>query len=260
MLEAVDVYVMRGRRPVLKGISLRLQPGRITAVIGPNGAGKSTVLACLSGALMPGRGTLRLAGECLHQLSAAELGRRRAVLEQSPIAPAGFTLKVLVALGIPRQVPPRQAQTLVDRALKAVGLTEHAQQTIDALSGGGQQRAHLARVLAQLWAGQALGGGHWLLLDEPTAHLDLAHQAAVIRIAHQVVAEGVGVVAVVHDLTVAAALASHVVLMQGGCVVAWGPADQLLQPMVLEPVYGLPLLRNEPTTGRTAIIPLFPVL
>ncbi|CZB20459.1 Possible ABC transporter, ATP-binding component [Candidatus Synechococcus spongiarum] len=260
VLEAADVCVMRGRRPILKGISLRLQPGRITAVIGPNGAGKSTVLACLSGALIPGRGTLRLAGECLHQLSAAELGRRRAVLEQSPIAPAGFTLKALVALGIPRQVPPRQTQALVDRALKAVGLSEHTHQTIDTLSGGGQQRAHLARVLAQLWAGQALGGGHWLLLDEPTAHLDLAHQAAVIRIAHQVAAEGVGVVVVVHDLTVAAALASHVVLMQGGCVVAWGPADQLLQPTVLEPVYGLPLLRNEPIAGRTAIIPLFPVL
>lgn len=260
MLEAYDVCVMRGRRPVLKGITLRLQPGRITAVIGPNGAGKSTVLACLSGALIPGRGTLRLAGECLHQLSAAELGRRRAVLEQSPIAPAGFTLNALVALGIPRKVSPRQAQALADRALKAVGLSEHALQTIDTLSGGGQQRTHLARVLAQLWAGQALGGGHWLLLDEPTAHLDLAHQAAVIRIAHQVAAEGVGVVVVVHDLTVAAALASHVVLMQGGCVAAWGPADQLLQPTVLEPVYGLPLLRNEPTAGRTAIIPLFPVL
>lgn len=260
MLEAYDVCVTRGRRPILKGVTLQLQPGQITAVIGPNGAGKSTVLACLSGALIPVRGTLRLAGKCLHQLSTAELGHRRAVLEQSPIAPAGFTLNALVALGIPRQVPPRPAQTLVDRALNAVGLTEHAHQTVDTLSGGGQQRAHLARVLAQLWAGQALGGGHWLLLDEPTAHLDLSHQAAVIRIAHQVAAEGVGVVVVVHDLTVAAALASHVVLMQGGCAVASGPADQLLQPMVLEPVYGLPLLRNEPATGRTAIIPLFPVL
>ncbi len=163
-----------------------------------------------------------------------------------------------MALGIPRQVSPRQAQALVDRALKAVDLSEHALQTIDTLSGGGQQRAHLARVLAQLWAGQALGSGHWLLLDEPTAHLDLAHQAAVTRIAHQVAAEGLGVV--VHDLTVVAALASNAVLMQGGCVAAWGPADQLLQPTVLETVYGLPLLRNESTAGRTAIIPLFPVL
>jgi len=250
---------MRGRRTLLKGINLRLQPGQITAVIGPNGAGKSTVLACLSGALIPVRGTLRLAGACLHQLSAAELGRRRAVLEQSPIAPAGFTLNALVELGIPCQVPPWQARALVGRALTAVGLAEHARQTIDVLSGGGQQRAHLARVLAQLWAGQALGGGHWLLLDEPTAHLDLAHQAAVIRIAHQAAAAGAGVVVVVHDLTVAAALASQVVLMQDGCVAAWGPADQLLQPMVLEPVYGLPLLRKEPTAGRAAIIPLFPV-
>lgn len=161
MLEAYDVCVMRGRRPILKGITLRLQPRRITAVIGPNGAGKSTVLACLSGALIPGRGTLRLAGECLCRLSAAELGRRRAVLEQSPIAPAGFTLSALVALGIPRQVPPRQAQALVDRALKAVGLSKYALQTIDTLSGGGQQRAKLARVLAQLWAGQALLPTKW---------------------------------------------------------------------------------------------------
>ncbi|MCY4055718.1 MAG: hypothetical protein OXF67_07605 [Cyanobacteria bacterium MAG CAR4_bin_6] len=75
----------------------------------------------------------------------------------------------------------------------------------------------MAWALAQFWAGQALGGGDWLLLDEPTTHLDLAHQAAVIRIAHQVAAAGAGVVAVVHDLTVAAALAHHVVLLQAGC-------------------------------------------
>lgn len=96
-------------------------------------------------------------------------------------------------------------------------------------------------------------------MDEPTTHLDLAHQAAVIRIAHQVAVEGAGVVAVVHDLTVAAALAHHVVLMQGGRIAAWGPADKILQPAILEPVYGLPLLRSEPTAGRTAMIPLFPV-
>lgn len=259
MLEAANVCVMRGRRPILKEVSLKLKPGRITVVIGPNGAGKSTVLACLSGALTPAHGTIRLTGECLHQLSAAELGRRRAVLEQSPIAPAGFTLNALVGLGIPRQVSPRQAQGLVGRALTAVDLAEHTHQRIDALSGGGQQRVQLARVLAQLWAGQVLGGGDWLLLDEPTTHLDLAHQAAVIRIAHQVAAEGAGVVVVVHDLTVAAALAHRVVLMQGGRVAAWGPADKILKPVILEPVYGLPLLRSEPTAGRTAMIPLFPV-
>ena len=115
----------------------------------------------------------------------------------------------------------------------------------------------MAWALAQLWAGQALGGGDWLLLDEPTIHLDLAHQAAVIRIAHQVAAAGAGVVAVVHDLTVAAALAHHVVLLQAGCVEPTGA--RILQTVVLEPVYGLPLLRNEPAAGRTTIVPLFPV-
>lgn len=120
MLEASDVCVAWGRRPILEGVSLRLKPGRITVVIGPNGAGKSTVLACCSGALTPAHGTIRLAGECLHQLSAAELGRRRAVLEQSPMALAGFTLNALVGLGIPRQVSPRQTQSLVGRALTAV--------------------------------------------------------------------------------------------------------------------------------------------
>ena len=258
MLEASNVSVVRGRCVILRKIGLQLEPGRVTAVIGPNGAGKSTLLACLSGALTPTDGTVRLDGEPLHQLSAAELGRRRAVLEQTPAVAAGFAIGELVGFGIPRQVPPGQARAIVGKAITAVELMEKRHQPMEQLSGGEQQRAHLARVLAQLRAGQVLGSGHWLLLDEPTAHLDLAHQATLIHLVRQVASDGAGVVIVVHDLSLAAAVAGRVVLMERGQIVAYGPAQAVLRPAILESVYKIPFLCSEPTPGRTIIAPLFP--
>ena len=205
-------------------------------------------------------GTVRLDGEPLRRLSAAELGCRRAVLEQAPAIAAGFSVTELVGFGVPRSVSPRQAQAIVGQAVSAVELTQKRHWTMERLSGGEQQRVHLARVLAQLRAGQVMGRGRWLLLDEPTAHLDPSHQATVIRLARQVAAEGAGVVIVVHDLSVAVAVASRVVLMQRGQVVAWGPVQDVLQPAILESVYGIPFLRSQPVPGRTIVAPLFPLV
>jgi iron complex transport system ATP-binding protein len=128
---------------------------------------------------------------------------------------------------------------------------------MDRLSGGEQHRAHMARALAQLWAGRHLGGGRWLLLDEPTASLDLAHQAAVLRSARQAAAEGVGVVAVLHDLSLAAAVADRIVLMQTGRIVADGPPGAVLTAGRLSGVYGLSIAVTRTAEGTLAVTPVY---
>lgn len=257
MLEARGVTIALGGRTVLDAVSLALRPGTVTALIGPNGAGKSTLLACFSGALRPAQGRLTMDGDDIGSLGPAELGRRRAVLEQTPSAAAAFTVEALVELGIPRAVPPSEARRIILRALSQVGLSGFIGRTIDRLSGGERHRAHMARALAQLAAGRLLGAGRWLLLDEPTASLDLAHQGAVLRAARAEAADGAGVLAVLHDLSLAAAMADRVALLDRGRLVAEGAPDEVLTEAVLGPVYGVELAVIEPRPGARAIVPVF---
>ena len=257
MLAASDLHLALGGRPALSGAGLALRPGEVTALLGPNGAGKSTCLACLSGALRPESGRVEMDGADPAALSPAALARARAVLEQSPAEGLPFTVAALAALAVPVEVPPAEARALVRRALAAAGLSGFEDRPVRALSGGERRRAHLARALAQLLAGRSLGAGRWLLLDEPTAGLDLAHQAAILRAARAAAAEGAGVLAVLHDLALAAAFADRVAIMAEGRVVADGPPAEALAPDRLAAVYGLPVEVRRRADGALAVAPLY---
>jgi iron complex transport system ATP-binding protein len=257
MLEAEGVHLALGATRALDGVTLAVRPGEVLGLIGPNGAGKSTLLACLSGALAPDRGAVRLDGEAPARLSPAELARRRAVLEQTPASAAPFVLADLVGLAIPREIPPARARTIVADSLAAVGLSYLAARPLDRLSGGERHRGHMARALAQHRAGRDAGAGRWLLLDEPTASLDLAHQASVLRAARAAAADGAGVLAVLHDLTLAAAMADRLALMQAGRVVALGSPAEVLTPARLAAVYGLPVAVAPLPGGPLAVTPIF---
>jgi iron complex transport system ATP-binding protein len=256
MLEADGLHLARGPVPALDGAALSLRPGEVLGLVGPNGAGKSTLIACLSGALAPDRGAVRLDGDAPARLSPAELARRRAVLEQTPASAAPFPLTDLVGLAIPREIPPARARSITAEALAAVGLGALAARPLDRLSGGERHRAHMARALAQRRAGRDLGHGRWLLLDEPTASLDLAHQASVLRAARAAAADGAGVLAALHDLTLAAAMADRLALMQAGRIVALGPPAEVLTPARLAPVYGLPVTVAPLPGGGLAVAPI----
>ncbi|MEL7138497.1 MAG: ATP-binding cassette domain-containing protein [Pseudomonadota bacterium] len=257
MLEARDITLTIGRTPILNAASLSIAPGRVTALVGPNGAGKSTLLACLSGAIVPQGGAVRMDGDNPARLSAAALGLRRAVLDQTPSVAAPFTLEELIELGIPRAISPVDARRITRDASAALGLTRLRERSIDALSGGERHRAHMARALAQLNAGRMLGGGRWLLLDEPTASLDLRHQASVMQAARQAAADGVGVLAVLHDLSLAAAMADTVAVMQSGSIVASGAPRACLTSELLGRVYGIEIAVSEPRAGLQAIVPIY---
>ncbi len=255
MLEARDATLRRGGRLALAGVSLALAPGELVAVCGPNGAGKSSLLGVLAGDLRPDAGTATLFGRPLAAHGAAALAVRRAVLEQDPALAAPFTVAGLVALGAGIAPPHADADAIAAQAMAAAGVSALADRRADRLSGGERARAHLARVLAQLAAGRAQGGGHCLMLDEPTASLDLAHQVAVMEAARRAAAEGAGVLAVLHDLTLAAAFADRVALMAEGRVVADGPPAAVFDAARLSRVYGAAVAVDRRADGALRIAP-----
>ncbi|WP_018634106.1 ATP-binding cassette domain-containing protein [Neomegalonema perideroedes] len=262
MLEARELSVRRGGRLTLSGVTLRLEPGRAVALCGANGAGKSTLLEALCGGLRPDSGGAFLDGADLSRADALQLALRRAVLEQSPRLASALTGRELAELGLWAAAPPPvEARRILHWALEAAGATELAERPANHLSGGERARAHLARVFAQIRAGrERLGpqaGGRWLLLDEPTAPLDLARQIDLMAALRALAAEGVGVVAALHDLNLAAAFADHVVLLAEGRLLAEGPPREVFTEALLTRAYGAPIHVAEGEGGRLRVAPDF---
>lgn len=257
MLEARDLDVRRGGRLALQQADLVLRSGELLAVCGPNGAGKSTLFSALTGEIAPNGGAVLLDGQPIAGRGAAALARERAALEQDPMLSAAFTVAELVALGL--SAVPRadlDARALSDRAMAAAGIAGLAQRRADRLSGGERARAHLARILAQLWAGRAAGGGRYLLLDEPVASLDLAHQVALMHVARAEAAAGAGVLVVLHDLNLVAGFADRVVLLSEGRIVADGRTEDVFDAGRLGAIYGTRIEVTRRGDGRLAILPV----
>lgn len=228
--EAITVRL--GGRVVLDQASVTVRPGQVVALIGPNGAGKSTLLAALAGDLKPERGRILLDGADLASFGATALARRRAMLAQANELAFPFTVGETARLGLPPGIDRRDADAIVARNLAIVGLGHAADRPCPELSGGERQRVHLARVLAQLEA-EPDGAPRYLFLDEPTANLDLEHQLATLALARRHAENGGGVLAVLHDVNLAAMAADEIVALRAGAVVASGaPSDVLTNDLV----------------------------
>jgi iron complex transport system ATP-binding protein len=236
--EGLDYRV--GAQPLLTGLSLRVEPGQVHALLGPNGAGKSTLLRLLAGDLLPAQGTITLNGRALADWSARERAQQRAVLPQAETLRFAFTVAQVVSLGRLPCARHREARerAIVEEALSAVDASPLAQRRYPSLSGGERQRVQLARVLAQVWEPVDLGP-RYLLLDEPTASLDLAHQHRCLRLARNFAAQGLGVLAVLHDPNLALAYADRITLLADGACAAQGTPLEVLTPPMLERVYGV---------------------
>lgn len=235
-LVAKSVSVKLGGRLVVEGADLAVRPGRVTVLIGPNGAGKSSLLSALAGDLYPAAGEVTIDGVALASLKPGALARRRAVLAQTTELAFPFTVDEVARLGLPAGLPRKEADSLVAGALAAVDLTGYGDRAATALSGGERQRVHMARVLAQLSAAPD-GTPRYLLLDEPTASLDLAHQLATLDLARRHARAGGGVLAVLHDVNLAAMAADELVAMKAGRIVAAGPPDAVLTDEVVRLTY-----------------------
>lgn len=233
---ARGLTLRRGAKAVVHEVDLQVAPGEVLAVLGPNGAGKSTLLDALAGSLAPAAGTVSLSGRPLSAWAPRELARHRAVLPQSSTLSFPFDVRDVVALG---RAPHRDGDSrdIVLACLDEAGIRHLAHRSYARLSGGEQQRVHLARVLAQL---VSPARPRFLLLDEPVNHLDPAHQHHVLAVARRLALfEHVGVVAVLHDLNLASAYADRLAVLVDGRLVACGPPDRVLTAPLLRQAFGL---------------------
>jgi iron complex transport system ATP-binding protein len=239
MLQTENVSVAIAGKRLIDGISLSLRPGEMLAVVGPNGAGKSTLLRALSGEARLAEGSVTLDGKTLKQIGHEALALRRAVLPQETRLAFSLTVEQVVQLGrLPhRSRCDRMADRIaISRALQAVDMSGFSQRAWPTLSGGERQRVNLARVLAQLDIGGDAAAPRYLLLDEPTAALDLKHQLALLKLLRAQVGQGIGVLAILHDLN-QALLADRVAVLAGGKLIALGAPNEVLTPDIVRQAY-----------------------
>jgi iron complex transport system ATP-binding protein len=229
---------------LLDCVDLDLAPGKVTVLIGPNGAGKSTLLNVMAGGRRGTAGQVMLHGRDLAAWPPAELAALRSVLSQSVSVAFAFRVDEVVRLGLPAAVARAEGDRLVAEALGRVGLLGLAARDCTTLSGGEQQRVHLARALVQLGASPGDTRARYLLLDEPTSGLDLAHQLLVVAIAREHAAAGGGVLAVLHDLNLAALAADRIVALDRGRIVADGAPEEVITDRLLADTYRVGLRVN----------------
>ncbi|HYL39975.1 MAG TPA: ABC transporter ATP-binding protein [Candidatus Binatus sp.] len=234
-LEAVTV-AYRGR-PALRDVTLEIASGERVALIGPNGAGKSTFLRALAGLLVPSAGTVELDGRPVASLDRPSIARRLAVVPQLPSLPFATTVEQVVALGrLPHEHPIRGLRpadrAAVAEAIERVGVGHLLGRDARELSLGERQLVLLAMAVAQ--------AAPVLVLDEPTVHLDLRHQVEVMELLVDLnERDGTTILAVLHDLALAAHFFPRLVLLDRGRVVADGPADEVLGPDRIREVFGV---------------------
>ncbi len=255
LLQASHVDHAFGGSPVLDGVDFELIAGRLTIVVGPNGSGKTTLVRILSGVLSPARGSVELGGRPIAALSRRAVARALAVVPQETQVPFPYRAREMVAMGRAPHIGafgsegPRDRE-VVAASLRELGLELLADRSFPTLSGGEKQRVLLARALAQETDA--------LLLDEPTAHMDLGYRMQTFEWLHRWVRGGAarGAALITHDLVLAARFADELVLLDKGQVVAKGGPAEVLTPAEIARVYGVEVNVVRDEQGRLAITPL----
>ncbi len=257
MLEARDVTISYGERTAVHGVSISAAPGEIVAILGPNGAGKSTLLRALNGALLPRSGTVLIDGTPVPKLGRRAIGQSIAVVAQEsdvrfPVTVLEFVLGGRYARSSAGAWGWESDHDLEIAAevLRETELEELSGRLMNELSGGERQRAILARALTT--------EAPVLLLDEPTANLDLAHQAALLALVRRRCDQrNVAAIVVTHDVNLAAEFSDYVLLMSGGAGVAFGRPTEVLTEELLQEVFSIRVLIDaHPITGVPRITPV----
>lgn len=249
---AHGVQLVRGSRKLLDGVSLEVRAGEVLALLGPNGAGKSTLLSLLSGDVAPDGGHVEFAGRDISEWSLSELARRRSVLLQDNQVLFPFTVHQVVEMGrAPWRRTPLEDDdnSAIAEAIKAADIGHLGNRRVPSLSGGERARVSFARVMA--------GRTGMLMLDEPTAALDLGHQEAVLTLARERAAAGDAVLVVLHDLNLASAYADRIALLRAGRIVACDTPDRVLTAGIVSDVYQTPVeVIPHPVTGKGIVMPM----
>jgi heme transport system ATP-binding protein len=246
LLDRVSVTIRTKR--LLHDVSLTVEPGEVLVLVGPNGAGKSTLLRVLAGDIVPASGRVLLDGKPVHEYHPRELARRRAVLPQQTVVQFGFSAREIVEMGRGERRGEGD-DAIVTRSLDRTDTLHLAERIYPSLSGGEQARVTLSRVLAQ--------EAPILLLDEPTASLDLHHQQMVMEVARELAASGARVVAILHDLNLAASYADRIGLLREGRLTAIGTPWETFRADLLGEVFACEIaVARHPARDCPLVIPM----
>ena len=251
LVEVTDLTVSFGDVPVVSGVDLRVDRGELVGLVGPNGAGKTTVIRAIKGTLAPDSGTVRLDGARAADLSAREAGRRVASVPQETSLAFDFRVRHVVEMGRTPHLGRFDGHGADDdravrEAMDAAGVARFADRSIREVSGGERQRVLLARALAQ--------GTPALLLDEPTASLDANHAVRTLELVRDLVDDGRGAIAAIHDLDAAARYCDRIVVLANGGVRAAGPPDEVLTAGALRTAFDAEaFVGRNPATGTPAV-------
>ncbi|WP_375582345.1 heme ABC transporter ATP-binding protein [Cyclobacterium xiamenense] len=238
MLDAHHIHYYIGNRSIVNRASMQVLPGELTAIIGPNGAGKSTLFRLLSGEMPCKQGKITYNGQSIQGMKSRQLASLRAVMPQHSTLTFPFQAKEVVALGL-MHCRPKYPKTILKEVMSATQTWHLKDQTYGSLSGGEKQRVQLARVLAQIWEIKPIP--RYLLLDEPTSSMDIAQQHHIMQIIGQLKQRNIGILAILHDLNLAANYADKALLLKQGTVLNQGSIRTVMTPENLKQVFDYPL-------------------
>ncbi|WP_020410162.1 heme ABC transporter ATP-binding protein [Hahella ganghwensis] len=262
MIEAHKLAVKRGQQYLLQNVDFSLAPGEVVMLLGPNGAGKTTLLRSMTGQTEPDEGEVLLDKQPIQLIPLSQLSLRRAVVSQSVHLSFPFTALEVVLMGVQVQnrtektsVSLQDQRSLATRALVDMQVEHLADRMFPELSGGEQQRVHIARALVQLWTGNQ-DHSQFLFLDEPTSALDLKYQVHVLHYLRELALQDVGICCVIHDLQLAALYGDRLVVMKSGNIEAEGRSEELINPTLLKNIYEVNshILRHPETDKPLAIV------
>lgn len=255
MLQATDIHFCIQNRPIVNKASIKLLPGELTVILGPNGAGKSSLFKVLSGDIQCRHGNVLYNGKTLSAYKTSQLAQIRAVMPQHSTLSFPFTVQEVVELGLLPLKNDFKRETV--REVMEETQTWHLRDCdYSVLSGGEKQRVQLSRVLVQIWEKKPYP--RFLLLDEPTSSMDIALQHHVLAIIQKIKSRNIAVLAILHDLNLAANYADQVVLMKNGNVVFQGPARKTMTASKLMEVFDHPISVFEGDGHRPTVIHTVP--
>jgi iron complex transport system ATP-binding protein len=242
MIKAENISYSIRNKLILEDVSFAVQPGEMLAIMGTNGAGKSTLLKILSGELQAFSGKVYLGNKTLPEWKRSELSKIKGVLPQQSDLKLPFRVNEVVMMGRYPHFDKKEHEkdrATVERSLAKTGIRHLAQRLYTELSGGEQQRVHLARVLSQI-ENEQRSVPHYLLLDEPVSSLDIRYQHHTLRLAKEYASEGNCVIVVIHDLNLAALYADRFLLLKQGKIAAIGTAEDVITGSIISDTFGYP--------------------
>ncbi|MCH7410293.1 heme ABC transporter ATP-binding protein [Belliella sp. DSM 111904] len=256
MLQGKNIHFCISERPIIGEVNIMVAPGELTAIIGPNGAGKSTLFKLLSGDLTCNRGEVSYNGKPLAGFKSNQLAKVRAVMPQHSEVSFPFSSWEIVALGMindPAAISDRDIQAVMEK----LQVWHLRAQAYNMLSGGEKQRVQLARVLVQVWKKQAFP--RFILLDEPVSSMDVALQHLVLDFMNELKQRNIGILMVLHDLSLVANYADQVIMMKHGEVMANGHVSEVFTNQNLESLYGYPIHVEKHHEGLGLLVHSLPI-